>query len=79
MSRLEEKSVTFRKTNIARNRYDNNNFYNVAHPNALSSGDEPGKGEANGQIGGATDIKTREASIVRNKFNRNREYNDATA
>jgi hypothetical protein len=79
MSKLEEISVTFRKTNVARNSYDNNTPYNVAHSNALSNGDEKGKGEVNNQVGGITDIKTREASIVRNKYNRNREYNDATA
>jgi hypothetical protein len=79
MSKLEDNSVSFKKKNISRNRYDNNKYYNVSHPNALSTGDEPGKGEVNGQVGNATDIKTRDKLIVKNKYNKNKEYNDATA
>lgn len=79
MSRLEENSVAFRKANIARNPYDNNDQYVSGHADALSTGDENGKGEVNGQVGGASDIKLREQAIAKNKFNRNREYNDATA
>jgi hypothetical protein len=79
MSRLEEISLPFRKKAIARNDYDENDKYEAGHPDALSTGDELGKGEVNQQVGGATDIKTRETSIARNKFNKNREYNDATA
>ena len=79
MSKLETISVPFRKSNVARNTYDNNNFYNVSHSNAVSNGDEKGKGEVNGQVGGATDVKTREKLATKNKYNRNREYNDATA
>lgn len=79
MSRLEESSIGFRKTNIARNDYDNNDQYNVGHADALSTGDENGKGEVNGQIGSLTDIKQKEKLVAKNKFNKNREYNDATA
>jgi len=79
MSRLEDISLPFRKKAIARNDFDENDKYEVGHPDALSTGDENGKGEMNGQVGGATDIRTREKSMARNKFNRNREYNDATA
>ena len=79
MSRIEDKSLPFRKQNVARNSYDNNDEYNVGHSNALSDGDELGKGEVNGQIGGLTDIKTREKSMAKNMFNKNREYNVGTA
>lgn len=79
MSRLEDISVQFRKKNVARNDYDENDKYEAGHPNALSTGDEKGKGLVNEQVGGATDIKTRETAMARNKYNRNREYNDATA
>lgn len=79
MSRLEENSVVIRKTNMARNVYKLNNPYNVAHKNALSDGDELGKGEKNSQVGGATDIKTREILMTKNRYNKNKEYNDATA
>jgi len=79
MSRLEDVSLPFRKVNIARNDYDNNDQYNVGHADALSTGDENGKGEVNGQIGSLTDIKQKEKLVAKNKFNKNREYNDATA
>jgi hypothetical protein len=79
MSRLEDSSISFRKNNIARNSYDNNDDYNVANPNALSTGDEKGKGENNNQVGGATDIKTREKLAVKNKYTPTNEYNSATA
>jgi len=79
MSRLEDVSLPFRKKAVARNDYDENDKYEAGHANALSTGDEKGKGEVNQQVGGSTDIKTRETSMARNKFNKNREYNDATA
>lgn len=79
MSRLEGISLPFRVKHIARNAYDENDKYEVGHSNALSNGDEPGKGEVDGQVGGLTDIRTREKSMARNRYNRNREYNDATA
>ena len=79
MSRLEENSVQYRKKEIARNSYDSNDEYSVSHPNALSDGDEKGKGEKNKSVGGATDIKERNEQIARNRYNKNREYNDSTA
>ena len=79
MSRLENISLSFRKTNLARNSYNPNDPYNVSHDRALSTGDEWGKGERNGEVGGATDIKVRKILAAKNKFNRNIEYNDATA
>jgi len=79
MSRLEDISLPFRKVLIAKNDYDNNDQYNGGHSDALSNGDELGKGEMNGEVGGATDIKVRETLIAKNKFNRNKEYNAGTA
>lgn len=79
MSRLEGISLPFRKKAVARNAYDENDKYEVGHANALSTGDEKGKGLLNEQVGGKTDIQTREKSVARNKFNRDREYCDATA
>lgn len=79
MSRLEDISVQYRKREIARNDYDENDVYNSGHDDALSTGDEDGKGEVNGEVGGATDIKTRYSSLAKNKFNKNREYNAGTA
>ena len=79
MSRLEELSLPFRKKLIAKNIYNENDKYEISHPNALSNGDEKGKGELNGQVGGLTDIKTRESLLTKNIYNKNREYNDSTA
>ena len=79
MSRLEEVSAPFRKALITKNEFDNNDQYTVGHPDALSTGDENGKGENNGDVGGLTDIKVRKALITKNKFNYNREYNAGTA
>ena len=79
MSRLEGESLPFRKKLIAKNDYNNNNEYNIGHPDALSTGDEEGKGEVNGQVGGKTDIKQRKKLMAKNRFNNNREYCDATA
>jgi len=79
MSRIEDNSVAFRKKTIAKNIYNNNNTYNVSNPNALSDGDNKGKGENNNQVGSADDIKKRDTLLVKNKFTKNKEYNDATA
>jgi hypothetical protein len=79
MSRLEDVSLPFRKQNIARNDYDNNDQYTVGHPDALSTGDEQGKGQVNGQVGGATDIKERQKEVAKNKYNNNRPYDASTA
>jgi len=79
MSRLEDMSVGFRKEAVVRNTFGPNDQYNQGHPDALSTGDEPGKGENSGEVGGATDIKTRKTLVVKNKFTPNKEYNITTA
>ena len=67
-------STPFREQNLRRNEYSKNNEYGPSHPNALSNGDEKGKGEYNGQIGNATDIAMRARLTGMNKYNRNNEY-----
>jgi len=79
MSRLEVISLPYRKLEIAKNIYNENDKYEVGNPNALSDGDEKGKGEFNGSVGGLTDIRTRDKLMTKNKFNKNNEYCDATA
>ena len=79
MSKLENGSIGFRNELLAKNDYNTNDQYNVGNPDALSTGDEQGKGEVNGQVGGATDIKTRDTLITKNRFNKNKEYNAGTA
>lgn len=79
MSRLQDISEQFRKREVVRNDYNNNDQYSGTHPDAMSDGDDKGKGEKNGSIGSATDIKTREQQMVKNKFSKNNPYNDSTA
>lgn len=79
MSRLEEMSVAFREAELSKNIFKSGTPYTASHPNALSTGDEPGKGANNGSIGGFTDIKTREQSLARNKYNSGNEYNESNA
>ena len=45
-----------------------------AHENALSDGDELGKGENNGNVGGLTDINTRTDLTNRNTYNDSNGY-----
>lgn len=79
MSRLEDISLPFRECTIAKNDYDKNDAYVAGHPDALSTGDELGKGEMNGEVGGTTDIKCRSSLIAKNKFNQNNCYYAGTA
>ena len=70
-----ENSQQYKECSVAKNDYNDNDQYFSGHKNALSDGDEWGKGENNGNIGGATDIKTRKTAISKNKYNSNNEYN----
>jgi len=79
MSRLETTSAAYRATLVAKNDYSDTDPYNAGNPDALSTGDEKGKGLVNGEAGGLTDIKTRAKLIAKNKYNSNREYNAGTA
>lgn len=75
MSRLLENSKYFRDQLVGKNTFGNNSEYSVSHPNALSDGDEHGKGEKSGQVGSATDIAKKEQLIAKNLYNRNKPYN----
>lgn len=79
MSRLEEKSVVFRNAILTKNSYNNNKPYNSSHTNSLSDGDEKGKGEVNGSVGGLTDIKTRNTLLTKNSYSNNKPYNASNA
>lgn len=79
MSRLEEISKTYREQAIARNDHNKNDQYSSTHPDALSDGDEMGKGEKNGSIGSKTDIEQRQLQKARNKFSANNPYDDSSA
>ena len=82
MSRLLENSDEFRKREFARNTstlYNPNDPYSVGHDNALSDGDEKGKGEKDGSIGGLTDIQKRHQSDAKNMYNKDRPYDASRA
>jgi len=79
MSRLEGVSLPYRNCSIAKNDFDNDDQYSTGHPDALSTGDEDGKGELNGSIGGKTDIKVRNCEIAKNQYQQDRQYNAGTA
>lgn len=71
---LNKYSEGFRNRELVRNKYKTTNEYRANHPNALSDGDELGKGENNGSIGSATDIRQRTIAEARNTFTKNNPY-----
>lgn len=79
MSRLEEISEQYRKEQIVRNGYNKNDEYSGTHEDALSDGDEKGKGEKDGSVGSKTDIQKRKELNTKNKYSYNKPYNDSTA
>lgn len=79
MSRLVKISEEYRKNLVAKNTYNKNDVYSGTHPNALSDGDNRGKGEKNGSVGSSDDIKARNEAKTKNKYTLNKPYNDSTA
>jgi hypothetical protein len=67
-------SEAFRKREMTRNRYSRNTEYRQGHPDAISDGDELGKGENNGSIGGKTDIVERKKAEAKNSYTKNNQY-----
>jgi hypothetical protein len=67
-------SAPFRNRELVRNQYKNTAQYNATHPNAQSDGDELGKGDKGGTIGGATDIRQREYLLAKNFYGKNNPY-----
>lgn len=78
MSRLLDNSPEFRDPLIAKNTFNINDNYEAGHPNALSDGDEQGKGETN-TVGSATDIQQRQILKAKNLYTRNAPYDAASA
>ena len=73
---LEKIADKERQASIARNEYNYTDGYSSGHKNALSTGDEEGKGENQNQIGGLTDINIRKDNTGRNYYNENKVYPD---
>jgi hypothetical protein len=59
---------------LSKNIYNETNQYNSLNPNALSDGDEKGKGENNNSIGGLTDINNRISILGKNIYNKEIQY-----
>ena len=62
----------------SKNIYRPNYPYNSSNPNAISNGDEKGRGERNGIVGTKTDINERTLLIARNKYNSTEDYKKKT-
>lgn len=75
MSRLLENSDEYRQRNKSRNDYTPEDYYNTGHENALSDGDEKGRGQVNNQVGTSTDIRKREELATKSMYNKNNPYN----
>ncbi len=75
MTKLTDIGKIQRGIQISPNEIQSGNEYNESHPDAMSTGDEDGKGENNGQVGGTTDIKLRTTSNSKNIYGAGKEYN----
>ncbi len=75
-TQLEKLGEQYRNELLSRNGYNGLNGYSSTNRNALSDGDEKGKGENSGNIGSKTDINVRIESITRNKYGENKRYPD---
>jgi len=73
-TQLEQIADKERQILIARNDYNYTDEYNSTNTHALSDGDEKGKGELDGSIGGLTDINIRKDNMGRNIYNDNNGY-----
>ena len=63
-----------RNTLLAKNDYNTSKEYSAVNKDALSDGDEKGKGELNGAIGSATDKAEKTKLVVKNTFTPNNQY-----
>ena len=71
---LMEYSKSYRNREVVRNKYKTTDEYRLSHPNAKSDGDEHGKSENSGSIGGKTDISQRKKESVRNRYTKDNAY-----
>lgn len=67
MSKLENIADKERQKNIAKNSKSETDLYNAGHPDALSDGDNQGRGETS-TIGTKIDIAAREKLKSKNPF-----------
>jgi hypothetical protein len=69
--------VLKRTENLVKNKFNKKNLYNSTNPDAISDGDENGKGpkDENGTVGSKTDILKRTENTGKNSYNSKKEYN----
>lgn len=72
---LAEYSKSFLNRETVRNKFKATDEYRAGHPDAKSDGDEHGKGENDGNIGGKTDIAERNRELARNRYTKDNSYN----
>jgi hypothetical protein len=70
---MEIGKIEFAKQ-TSQSKFNTLNFYNPNHRDALSDGDEHGKGPFKGSVGSKTDIMTRGNNIMMNPYNPNNHY-----
>ena len=73
-TQLEILAEKFRNEVVGKNSYNTNKAYSSTNKNALSDGDEKGKGELDGNIGSSVDIQNRIDNMGRNRYNQQNEY-----
>jgi len=78
MSKLTDIANAERKVELGRKSYQENAPYDGNHKNALSDGDDKGKGEKNGKVGSATDNAEKAKNLARNKFGQNKPYDQSS-
>lgn len=75
-TKLEEQGKILSVQQTVKNRHKSGNEYNAGNKDAISDGDNLGKGlGSQGTIGSADDIKARNSQLVKNKFRDGNEYN----
>ena len=73
MSKLSQIADAERKIELARKSYQEDKPYSATHKNALSDGDEHGKGETT-TVGSVTDMTERAKGVAKNTYNQNKPY-----
>jgi hypothetical protein len=75
-SPLEKISEQYRTELVNKNIYNTSKNYDNQHSNALSNGDDKGKGEFNGNVGSRTDIANRTDLVNKNTYSNKKNYPD---
>lgn len=74
ISKLKQIADAERPNQLKKNIYVEKNEYNSSHPNAISDGDDKGRGLNNGNIGNRTDITQRKLQSSKNIYTEKNSY-----